>query len=201
MQDTQAQDTQAQDDRLVELYRRLTDEADRLLDEIRRLGDEAVRAYQDDENVVLQARRKARIARLEAKVLEIGVRADKGLEARADEGLFVPPVGWEEDHRARLESRRRNIRSCYVDAIRWRTLAATVLRVAPRCLTPRTRAPRPRSRRTASSSTTSGADPGDPDPEPPGPRLYLVTKRPRARYSYAGLTAEQRGAQVEEVAR
>ncbi len=197
--DQQAQDQQAQEDRLVELYRRLAVEADRLLDEIRRLGDEALRAYQDDENVVLQARRKARIARLEAKVLEIGVRADKGLEARADEGLFVPPVGWEEDHRARLESRRRNIRSCYVDAIRWRTLAA-MSPPLPRCLMPRTRAPRPRARRTASSSTTSGTDPGDPDPEPPGPRLYLVTKRPRARYSYAGLTAEQRGAQVEEVA-
>jgi hypothetical protein len=171
MQGTQAQDEQAQDDRLVELYRRLEDEADRLIDEIRRLGDEAVRAYQGNENVVLRCRREAKIKRLEARVLEIGVIADEALEATWSSSQ---PTGGTMSRRstirAGLERRRRNARSCYADAIRWRTLAARVARVAPRRLTPRTRAPRPRSRRTSSSSRTSSCDPGgDGEPEPPPP--------------------------------
>jgi hypothetical protein len=68
---------------------------------------------------------------------------------------------------------------------------------------PRASAPRPRARRTAASSSTSSADPGDDGPgEPPPPRLALaLAPPPRAIYSYAGLTADQRGAQVEAVAR
>jgi hypothetical protein len=61
---------------------------------------------------------------------------------------------------------------------------------------------RPRARRAAASSSTSSADPGGDDPpgEPP-PRLALaLAPAPRAIYIYGGLTAEQRGAEVEAVA-
>jgi hypothetical protein len=73
---------------------------------------------------------------------------------------------------------------------------------SPTLLRPRgcQRQARPRSRRTASSSTTSGTDPGGDGPgDPPPPRLALAPP-PRAIYSFAGLTAEQRGADVEVVA-
>lgn len=63
-----------------------------------------------------------------------------------------------------------------------------------------TATPRPRARRTAASSSTSSADPGGDDPpgEPPPPQLALAPP-PRATLSYALLTAEQRGADVERV--
>lgn len=75
---------------------------------------------------------------------------------------------------------------------------------SPTLLRPRgcQRQARPRSRRTAASSSSSSADPGGDDPpgEPPPPRLASAPP-PRAIYSYAALSAEQRGAQVEAVAR
>lgn len=59
---------------------------------------------------------------------------------------------------------------------------------------------RPRARRAAASSSSSSADPGGDDSpgDPPPPRLALAPP-PRAIYSYAGLTAKQRGADVEAV--
>jgi hypothetical protein len=79
---------------------------------------------------------------------------------------------------------------------------ALLARQPSRVARPRGTGARP-ARRAAASSSTSGSDPGgeDSEPEPPASARLRLAAPPRATLSFGCLAAQDRGAQVEQVAR